>query len=83
MKTITDTDIIIDLMDNFSQTIIEDGSNGETIEHGHLDLGGDDETTARCIYRLPADGSFDSESVEFLGDWNDHIVGLEIDEELA
>lgn len=75
---ITDTDIIIDLINNFSQTITEDGSAGETVEKGHIEIM-DDRVTARVIYALPADGEYDQESGEFLGDWNDHIVRMEID----
>jgi hypothetical protein len=80
MKTIIKQSEILAMLPDFSQTILEDGGNGETIEHGHLNLGGDNETTARVIYLLPADGKYDQESGEFLGDWNAHIVRIEIDE---
>lgn len=73
MKTITEKSAILALLSNFSQTILEDGENGETIEHGRL---GD--TTARVIYALPADGKRDQDSGEYLGDWNAHIVRMEI-----
>lgn len=78
MKTITDTSAIRAMLPGFTQTIIEDGSNGETIEHGHVNLGGD-EATARVIYSLPEEG-YDQDG-EFLGDWEAHIVRMEIDEE--
>jgi hypothetical protein len=79
MKTITDTNLIIALMDSFSQTILENGANGETIENGHLQISSDDRVAARVIYALPADGKYDQETEEFLGEWNDHIVRMEID----
>jgi hypothetical protein len=82
MKTITEQSAILALLPDFSQTILEDGGNGETIEHGHLNLGDDNECKARVIYALPADGKYDQDSGEFLGDWNAHIVRMEIDQEI-
>lgn len=75
MKTITDKNDIAALLPRFTQTILEAGKDGETIEHGHL---GDD--TARLFYLLPEDGNRDEETGEFLGDWTAHIVRMEIDE---
>ena len=79
MKTTTDQTEILDLLPDFAQTILENGDNGEIIEHGHLTLGEENETTARVIYLLPADGKYDQDTGEFLGDWNEHIVRMEID----
>jgi hypothetical protein len=76
---ITNIDLIIDLMDTFSQTMLEDGGNGETIENGHVEISSDDRATARVIYVLPSDGKYDQESGEFLGDWNKHILRMEIE----
>jgi hypothetical protein len=81
MKTITNQSEITALLPDFAQTILEDGGNGETIEHGHLALDEENETTARVIYLLPDDGKYDQDSGEFLGDWNAHIIRMEIDEE--
>lgn len=83
MKTITEQSAILALLPDFSQTILEDGGNGEIIEHGHLSLDEDTECKARVIYALPADGKYDQDSGEFLGDWNAYIVRMEIDQEDA
>lgn len=82
MTTITEKNEIAALLPNFSQTILEEGQNGETIENGFLTQG-EEESTARVIYALPTDGNYDRESGEFLGDWNEHIVRIEIDQEEA
>jgi hypothetical protein len=81
MKTITEQSAILALLPDFSQTILEDGGNGETVEHGFLNQGEESESKARVIYTLPADGKYDQDSGEFLGDWNAHIVRMEIDED--
>jgi len=80
MKIINDQAAIAALLPNFSQTILEEGQNGETIENGFLNQEEENESTARVIYALPADGKYDQESGEFLGDWNAHIIRMEIDE---
>lgn len=81
MKTITEQSAILALLPDFSQSILEDAGNGETIEHGHLNI--EKECTARVIYALPTDGKYDQDSGEFLGDWNAYIVRMEIDHEDA
>jgi DNA-binding HxlR family transcriptional regulator len=81
MKTITDQTEILALLPDFTQTILENGSDGETVEHGFLNQGEENETPARVIYALPADGKRDQETGEFIGEWNAHIVRMEIDRE--
>lgn len=83
MKTVTDKTEILAMLPEFCQTIFEPGRDGETIEHGHINPGDDNETTARVIYALPADGEYYDEDGAFIGDWNDHIVRMEIDSEEA
>lgn len=78
MQIITDDSEILALLPAFSQTVLEEGVNGETVEHGFLNQG-DDESTARIIYALPPDGKYD-DSGEFLGNWDDHIIRMEIDD---
>lgn len=80
MTTITEELDILALLPNFSQTILEEGHNGETIEHGHVRIDGA-EMTARVAYAIPEDGEYDRESGEYLGNWEDHILRMEIDDE--
>lgn len=80
MTTITEELDILALLKSFSQTIIEDGHNGETIENGHVRIE-DEFFRARIIYELPEDGEYDRESGEYLGNWEDHILRMEIDDE--
>ena len=83
MKTTTNQTEILAMLPDFCQAFLEDGGDGETIEHGHLNLNEENETTARVIYLLPADGKYDQDSGEFLGDWNAHIVRMEINSDEA
>jgi hypothetical protein len=76
MTTITDTTKIRSLLPSFEQTILSPGGNKETVEHGFIN-----QTAARIIYQLPATGNDYSETGEFLGNWEDHIIRIEIDDE--
>jgi hypothetical protein len=75
MTTITDTTKIRSLLPSFEQTILSPGGHKETVEHGFIN-----KTAARIIYQLPATGNYDSETGEFLGNWEAHIIRMEIDD---
>lgn len=75
MTTITDTAKIRALLPSFAQTILSEGSNNETVEHGFIN-----QTAARIIYQLPTTGNYDSETGEFLGNSEAYITRMEIDD---
>lgn len=73
MKRITDPQEMQTLLPKMEQTILESRGT-ETVEHGHIEG-----QTARCVYVLPDEPY--SDDGEFLGDWAQHLVAIEIDDD--
>jgi hypothetical protein len=73
MKTITNQSEIATALANFSPLVMEQVDSGEWRESGTING-----SSARVFYTLPDDAPTDEDG-EFLGEWNAHIVRVEID----